>query len=140
MPKNLNINQKKKKKMFFKFSVKVVRYGLKRVSPLLFEVKKKKSGIVFRPKWSYHAILQLPEIKKVKNRPTLLYSTTLPLCRVGNSLIGFSSDLLVFFEQKSDSLMKKSKSLLYFFFHEQPKHIALTVALLQKSVRSESLK
>ena len=27
--------------MFFKFSVKVVRYGLKRVSPLLFEVKKK---------------------------------------------------------------------------------------------------
>ena len=28
--------------MFFKFSVKVVRYGLKRVSPLLFEVKKKK--------------------------------------------------------------------------------------------------
>ena len=42
MPKNLNINQKKKKKMFFKFSVKVVRYGLKRVSPLLFEVKKKK--------------------------------------------------------------------------------------------------
>ena len=41
MPKNLNINQKKKKNMFFKFSVKVVRYGLKRVSPLLFEVKKK---------------------------------------------------------------------------------------------------
>ena len=41
MPKNLNINQKKKN-MFFKFSVKVVRYGLKRVSPLLFEVKKKK--------------------------------------------------------------------------------------------------
>ena len=48
MAKNLNI-KKKKKKMFFKFSVKVVRYGLKRVSPLLFEVKKK-SGIVFRPK------------------------------------------------------------------------------------------
>ena len=47
MPKNLNINQKKKKKMFFKFSVKVVRYGLKRVSPLLFEVKKKKKGNCF---------------------------------------------------------------------------------------------
>ena len=47
MPKNLNINQKKKKKMFFKFSVKVVRYGLKRVSPLLFEVKKKKKVELF---------------------------------------------------------------------------------------------
>ena len=45
MPKNLNIN--KKKKMFFKFSVKVVRYGLKRVSPLLFEVKKKKKVELF---------------------------------------------------------------------------------------------
>ena len=28
--------------MFFKFLIKVVRYGLKRVSPLLFEVKKKR--------------------------------------------------------------------------------------------------
>ena len=43
----VNINQKKKKKMFFKFSVKVVRYGLKRVSPLLFEVKKKKKVELF---------------------------------------------------------------------------------------------
>ena len=33
--------------MFFKFSVKVVRYGLKRVSPLLFEVKKKKKVELF---------------------------------------------------------------------------------------------
>ena len=46
MPKNLNIN-KIKKKGFFKFSVKVVKYGRKRVSPLLFEVKKKKKWNCF---------------------------------------------------------------------------------------------
>ena len=33
--------------MFFKIAVKVVRYGLKRVSPLLFEVKKKKKVELF---------------------------------------------------------------------------------------------
>ena len=43
MPKNLNINIKFF--MFFMFSVKVVRYGLKRDSPLLFEVQKKKKKV-----------------------------------------------------------------------------------------------
>ena len=33
--------------MFFKFSVKAVRYRLKRVSPLLFEVQKKKKVELF---------------------------------------------------------------------------------------------
>ena len=59
-------------------------------------------------------------------------------CRVGNSVIGFSSNLLVFCEQKSyslvkksdslvkksDSLVKKSDSLLSLFCFEQPEQIA----------------
>ena len=35
----------------------------------------------------------------------------------------FSSNLLVFCERKSDSLLKKSESLPFLFFHEQPEQI-----------------
>ena len=45
-------------------------------------------------------------------------------CRVGISFIGFSSKSLVFCEQKSDSLVKKSKLLLSLFCHERPEQIA----------------
>ena len=44
--------------------------------------------------------------------------------RVGNSLIGFSSKSLIFFEPKSDSLVKKSEPLPLLFCHEQPEQIA----------------
>ena len=63
--------------------------------------------------------------------------------RVGNSLIGFSSDVLVFCERKSNLLVKKSESLQFLFCQEQPEPTAhdrsfvmndlselLTVALL----------
>ena len=44
--------------------------------------------------------------------------------RVDNSLIGFSSDSLVFCEGKSDSLVKKSKLLPSLFCIEQREKIA----------------
>ena len=59
--------------------------------------------------------------------------------RVGNSLISFSSDSLVFCERKSDSLMKKRASLPSLFCHEQPERIAHSRSFV-KSDRSESLK
>ena len=40
--------------------------------------------------------------------------------RVRNSLIGFSSNSLVFCEQNSDSLVTNSESLPLLFCHEQP--------------------
>ena len=46
------------------------------------------------------------------------------LQRVGNLLIDFSSNLLVFCELKSDSLVKKSKLLPLLFCHERPEGIA----------------
>ena len=52
------------------------------------------------------------------------------ISRVVNSLIGFSSDSLIFCEQKSDSLVKQTESLpllLSFVMSE-----SLTVALLQR--------
>ena len=44
--------------------------------------------------------------------------------RVGNLLIGFSSDSLVFCKQKSDSLVKKIKSFPSLFCPEQTEQIA----------------
>ena len=75
--------------------------------------------------------------------------------RVGNSLIGFLSDSMVFCEPKSNLHVKMSKLLLLLFFHERPEWIThcrsfvksngskwLTVALLFRStwvIRSRSL-
>ena len=59
--------------------------------------------------------------------------------QVGNSLIGFSSDLLVFCEQKRNLLVKKSESLPLLFWHEQPEQIAHGRCFV-KSDGSESLK
>ena len=44
--------------------------------------------------------------------------------RVGNTLMGFLSDLLVFCERKSDVFVKKSGSLPSLFCHERPNQIA----------------
>ena len=43
---------------------------------------------------------------------------------VGNSLIGFSSESLVFCERKSDSFVKTNESLPLLFCHEQRERIA----------------
>ena len=59
--------------------------------------------------------------------------------RVGNTLIGFSSDSLIFCEQKSDSLVKKSEWLPSLFCHERPETIAHGCSFV-KSNGSESLK
>ena len=56
------------------------------------------------------------------------YSVPVELCidsRIMNSLIGFSSDSLVFCERKSDLLVKKSESLPPIFCNERPEQIAL---------------
>ena len=68
------------------------------------------------------------------------------MSRVGNSLIGFLNDLLVFCDRKSNSLAKKRKLLLSLFCHERPQQIAhgrsfvmsdlsesLTVSLFKKT-------
>ena len=44
--------------------------------------------------------------------------------RVGNTLMGFLSDLLVFCERKSDVFVKKRGSLPSLFCHERPNQIA----------------
>ena len=58
---------------------------------------------------------------------------------VGNSLIGFSSDSLVFCEPKSYSLVKKSESLPSLICHEQPERIVHGCSFV-KSDGSESFK
>ena len=66
-------------------------------------------------------------------------------CRVGNSVIGFSSNSLVICEQKSyslvkksDSLVKKSDLLLSLFCFEQPEQIAHSPSFVMSDL-SESL-
>ena len=58
---------------------------------------------------------------------------------VGNLLIGFSSDLLVFCERKSDSLVKKNKSIQSLFCHERPEWITHSRSFV-KSHGSKMLK
>ena len=59
--------------------------------------------------------------------------------RVGNSLIGFSSDSLVFCVQMNDLLVKKSEALPSLFCHERPERIAPGRFFVKSNVR-ESLK
>ena len=50
----------------------------------------------------------------------LFFGLKLRWWAAGNSLIGLSSDSLVFCQQKSDSLAKKNESLTSLFCHERP--------------------
>ena len=59
--------------------------------------------------------------------------------RVGNSLICFSSDLLIFGEQKNDLLVKNSELLPSLFCHNRPEQMAHGRSFV-KSDSSESLK
>ena len=84
-------------------------------------------------------------------RKNFVPGKSLDYVRVGNLLIGFSSDSLVFCEQKSNSLVKKSESLLSLFCHKRWEQIvhsfsfvksdgsySLTVALLSRAMRVNS--
>ena len=68
-----------------------------------------------------------------------LHSSWSPRCRVGNSLVCFFTDSLVVCERKSNSLVKKSESLLSLFCHERPERIAHGRSFV-KIDGSESLK
>ena len=59
-------------------------------------------------------------------------------CRVGYSLIGFSSKSLIFGELKSDLLVKNSESLSSLFFHEPRERITHDCSFVT-SDRSDSL-
>ena len=88
------------------------------------------------------ALLEQLDVRQVlqvcSSHSSNLHFTHCVWTRVGNSLIGFLSDSLIFCEQKSDSLMKKSESPLSLFCHEQPERIPHGRSFV-KSDRSESL-
>ena len=99
--------------------------GIQKVDGLLFGVptlvtfQRKKLDIPFRMQKSsplhiyIYSIIRLYFSHKKKKK-----------IRVGNLLFGFSSKSLLFCEPKSDSLLKKSKSLLSLFCTEQQERFA----------------
>ena len=137
MPKNLNI--KKKKIMFFKFSVKVVRYGLKRVSPLLFEVKKKKVELFLDLNEATTRYRRFLRLKKSKIDPPQCECTLHSACAVKLSFLKNHRDLknnfffsknlhkpsLYIKEQLQQQKIEIKVNLIFFFLQKWPKCVDL---------------